>query len=135
MVNRPRLSRIAAVGLVAYLGALASCRGPEVGTLDAIRQRGALRWGADEEGGAPYVYRNPADPNQFVGFEVELMAQVAAGFGVGPQFVQGQWQNLLSTLAARDVDVVVNGYELTRELVVVNGYELTRERLRTAAGT
>lgn len=120
-MNRSRRSAIAAVGFLA--GLVASCRGPDVNTLDAVRQRGALRWGADEEGGAPYVYANPADPNQKIGFEVDLMAQVAAGFNVAPQFVQGKWDNLLRDLDGRSIDVVVNGYELTRE------------RLRTASAT
>ncbi len=123
-MNRPALSRIiGAVGLLGCLVVLPSCRSPEGNTLDAVRRRGSLRWGADEEGGAPYVYRDRGDPTRLTGFEVDLMAQLAAGLGVESAFVQGQWQNLLSTLNAGDVDVVVNGYELTRE------------RLRTAAAT
>jgi polar amino acid transport system substrate-binding protein len=102
---------------------LPACRGPEGGALATIRDRGSLRWGGDEEGGAPYIYRAPSDPNRLTGFEVDLMTQLVAGLNVQSTFVQGQWQNLLSTLNARDVDVVVNGYELTRE------------RLRTAAAT
>jgi polar amino acid transport system substrate-binding protein len=121
-VKRRLLFRLKAVGLIVCLILLPSCSGKEA-TLEAIHRRGALRWGADEEGGAPYIYRLPSDPNKLIGFEVDLMNQISAGLGVQSQFVQGQWQNLLGTLAARDIDVVVNGYELTRE------------RLRTAAAT
>lgn len=115
--------RLLAFGLLTGLLLVSACRAPEANTLATVRQRGALRWGADEEGGAPYIFRSPTDPNQLTGFEVDLMANVAAGLGVDSRFVQGQWQNLLSTLAARDVDVVLNGYELTPE------------RLRTASAT
>ena len=31
-----------------------------------------LRWGADAQGGAPYVFQDPMDPNHLIGFEVEL---------------------------------------------------------------
>jgi polar amino acid transport system substrate-binding protein len=119
----PRPSQLVAVVTLVALVLLPSCRGPETNTIETIRQRGALRWGADEEGGAPYAYRSPTDPNKLIGFEVDLMAQIAAGLGVESQFVQGEWKNLLNTLAARDVDVLFNGFELTRD------------RLRTASAT
>lgn len=121
-MKRPRLARLGAVGPLACLIFLTSCRGKEP-TLDAIHRRGEIKWGADEEGGAPYVYRSPVNQKQLIGFEVELMAQLAEGLGVRSEFQQGQWQNLLKALDARDVDVVVNGYELTRE------------RLRTASAS
>jgi polar amino acid transport system substrate-binding protein len=109
--------------LLGALVCLPSCHSPEGDTLAEIRQRGDLRWGADEEGGAPYVYRDPNNPAKLIGFEIDLMDQVATGLGVRSAFVQGQWQDLLKTLGARGVDVVTNGYELTGE------------RLRTAAAT
>ena len=40
--------------------------------LDQIRQRGTLVWGADQEGGGPFVYPDPDDPTRLIGFEVEL---------------------------------------------------------------
>lgn len=36
-----------------------------------------LRWGADAEGGAPYVFHDPADPNKLIGFEVEIVDALA----------------------------------------------------------
>ncbi len=41
-------------------------------TLDAIRARGELVWGADIEGGGPYIYVDPSDSNKAAGFEVDL---------------------------------------------------------------
>jgi polar amino acid transport system substrate-binding protein len=50
--------------------------------LDQIKQRGVLLWGADAEGGAPYVYPDPQKPEQLIGFEYELAEALAAKLGV-----------------------------------------------------
>jgi len=50
-----------------------------------------------------------------IGFEIDLMAQLARGIGVQSEFRQCQWDDLLKFLASRNCDVVVNGYELTAE--------------------
>ena len=41
-----------------------------------------LRWGADAQGGAPYVFQDPMDPNHLIGFEVDLAEALAAELGV-----------------------------------------------------
>ncbi len=81
--------------------------------------RPELVWGADEEGGGPYIYPDPDRPGSYRGFEVELAAMLAAelGEGVRPRFQQGQWDKLGSMLDARQVNIVLNGYELTSERV------------------
>lgn len=33
-------------------------------TLDAVRSRGELVWGADREGGGPYVFSDPEHPRR-----------------------------------------------------------------------
>lgn len=82
-------------------------------TLDDIRARGELIWGADREGGGPYVYPDPADPQRSVGFEVELADLLARELGVKPRFFQGNWDNLPAVLGTGQIDIVMNGYELT----------------------
>ncbi len=82
-------------------------------TLSAIRQRGTLVWGADCEGGGPYVYPDPAQPTRVTGFESELADMLAAELGVRAEFFQGPWQNLPELLGTGQIDVVLNGYELT----------------------
>ena len=81
--------------------------------LDRIRQRGTLLWGADQEGGGPFVYPSPDDPTKLVGFEVELAQLIAEHLGVKPVFSQGQWDKLPDLLDRGDVDLVLNGYEWT----------------------
>lgn len=81
--------------------------------LSRIRERGTLIWGADQEGGGPFVYPNPADPTRLIGFEVELAELIAAHLGVKAQFSQGQWDKLPDLLDRGDIDLVLNGYEWT----------------------
>lgn len=81
--------------------------------LDAIRQRGALIWGADQEGGGPFVFPRDDDPTQIRGFEVELAESIAGQLGVRAQFQQGQWDKLPDLLDRGDIDLVLNGYEWT----------------------
>ena len=82
-------------------------------TLADIRARGHLIWGGDAEGGGPYVYPDPASPRTVVGFEVDLAQALAAELGVTAQFFQAPWDDLPSLLETNQIDVILNGYELT----------------------
>jgi len=44
----------------------------DISTLESMKQRGYFTWGADAEGGAPYVFVNPDNPNQLIGYEVDI---------------------------------------------------------------
>ncbi len=80
--------------------------------LDDIRARGVLRWGADEEGGGPFVYRRPGS-DELAGFEAELAELIAGALGVRAEFVQCQWDKLPAMLDLGEIDIVLNGYEWT----------------------
>jgi polar amino acid transport system substrate-binding protein len=80
-----------------------------------IRQRGALLWGGDQEGGGPYVYPRQDDPNQVTGFEVELADRLAEYLRLRAEFTQGQWDSMPDMLRTGKVDIILNGYELTPE--------------------
>lgn len=82
-------------------------------TLATIQKRGTLIWGADAEGGGPYVFPEPANPRNVTGFEAELADHLAQALGVKAQFSQGPWQNLPALLETGQIDIVLNGYELT----------------------
>ena len=81
--------------------------------LDQIHKRGKLIWGADREGGAPYVYPDPREPARVTGFEVSLASLLARELGAIDEFFAGPWQYLPDLLNSRQIDVVINGYELT----------------------
>ncbi|MCS7160496.1 MAG: hypothetical protein RMJ19_08490, partial [Gemmatales bacterium] len=40
-----------------------------------------LRWGADAEGGAPYIFYDPERPDQLIGFEVDLIRALERELG------------------------------------------------------
>ncbi len=102
--------------LAAVLVLLASTvRGVSADVLDDVRKRGELVWGADQEGGGPYVYPRDDDPSEVTGFEVEIAARLAELIGVKPRFFQAQWDKLPECLRTRKVDVILNGYERTPE--------------------
>ena len=82
-------------------------------TLDDVRTRGSLVWGADQEGGGPYVFPDPADPSRVIGFEVDLAGLLAAELGVKSQFSQGDWNTLPELLRSGSIDIILNGYEWT----------------------
>ena len=81
-----------------------------------------LRWGADAEGGAPYVFEQP--PGRLRGFEAELAELLAARLGRTARHVQGPFAELLPLLERGDVDVVLNGIEATEDRA--RAYALTR---------
>ena len=84
-------------------------------TLAGIRQRGEITWGADVQGGEPYVYEDPTNPSHLIGFEVDIMDAIARRLGVKARMVQYAWSNLVPSLERGDFDVVMNGLEATPE--------------------
>ncbi len=132
---------IACCALVASALAAAGAPGaaPRAGgTLDAVRARGELRWGADAFGGAPYVFQDPMDPNRLVGFEVELADAIARRLGVRARPSEGSWDKLLELLARGDFDVALNGIEVADEkrrvCLLSRPYYAAGERLTVRRG-
>ncbi len=68
-----------------------------------------LRWGADEKGGAPFVYLGNND--ELTGFEVDMAKELARRLGMRSEFVSKSWENLPEDLRRGDVDIILNGYE------------------------
>ncbi|HEY3132933.1 MAG TPA: ABC transporter substrate-binding protein/permease [Acidobacteriota bacterium] len=82
-------------------------------TLDAIRKRGVLLWGMDSEGGAPYTFPDPKNPNRIIGFEVDIAEVIAARLGVSQKPLQTPWDELPQALRRGDFDITLNGIEVT----------------------
>src|SRR5690349_12677074 len=74
-----------------------------------------LKWAADAEGGAPYVFPDPGNPANIIGFEVDLAEALARRMGRTARFVQNQWDGLVPGLERNEYDVVINGLEITAE--------------------
>ncbi len=88
---------------------------------DLVHKSGELRWGADPTGGAPYVFADPQNPSNLIGFEVDLMLALSRELGVKPRLVSVPWDELIPALERGDYDVAFNGLEITagRQRVVL----------------
>ncbi len=111
-----RWSRVAFCHItVLVLAASGVASAVETDHLAEIRKRGELLWGADAEGGAPYVYPDPQKPEQMIGFEYELADAIAAQLHVKARMVQNQWDQLMPALDRGNFDIILNGLEITAE--------------------
>lgn len=128
---RPRALRALLLSVTAAAAAHA-------GGLERVRRQGELRWGADLQGGEPYVFRDPKDPAQLVGFEVEIARGLARRLGVRERMIQNAWQNLVPSLERGDYDVAMNGLEATPErrarLALTRPYLVFAEQLVVRRG-
>lgn len=97
-----------------WLAVIALSSAAVAAELDEVRRRGELVWAADQEGGGPHVFPDPADPRRLTGFEVDFADLIAAELGVKARFQQGQWDRL-PLLLDQTADCVINGIELTPE--------------------
>ena len=92
-----------------------------------------LRWGADSEGGAPYIFQDPANPSRTIGFEVDLVEALAQELHKKAEFIQNQWDSLIPGLNRKNYDIVVNGLEITEdrkvEILFSDPYYVTYEQL------
>jgi len=82
---------------------------------DTVRAENELRWGADVNGGAPYVFCDPEDPKRIIGFEVDIVNAIARRLNVKARLVIVPWDQLVPALLRGDYDVVFNGLEVTKD--------------------
>jgi len=78
-----------------------------------VHSSGELGWGADLQGGEPYVFESPTQPGVIIGFEVEIAEALAHELGVRAKFHQNDWSNLIPSLERGDFDLALNGLEDT----------------------
>ena len=72
-----------------------------------------LRWAADAEGGAPYIFKDPANVDRNIGFEVDIAAALSQELGREIEFVQYAFRSLTPGLQRGDFDFAMNGVEVT----------------------
>lgn len=98
-----------------------------------------LRWGADSEGGAPFVFSKPENPRELIGFEVDLANVLGRELQRRPVFVQNQWDGLIPALQRGSYHIAMNGLEITENRKRVINFTLpyyaTVEQLAVRAGT
>jgi polar amino acid transport system substrate-binding protein len=127
--------------IICLLLALVACNGGDKPgkTLAAIKARGEITWGADLQGGEPYLYEDPANPTHIIGFEVDIMDALARRLGVKARMVPYNWSNLLSSLQRGDFDIILNGLEATvdrqQQILLSQPYFTYAETLAVRAGS
>ncbi len=108
------IAGIVAVAAIALLEP-SSCLAAKFSPVERITARGELLWGSDAEGGAPYVFPDPKNPTQLIGFEVEIVDAIAKRLSVRSRLVQTAWDSLIPALERGDYDIAINGLEIIPE--------------------
>lgn len=77
------------------------------------QEKKPLLWGADIEGGAPYAFPDPNNPNRTIGFEVDLKDALQKELGRPIQRRQYAFDKLTDGIERGDIDFAMNGLEIT----------------------
>ena len=72
-----------------------------------------LRWAADAEGGAPYIFKDPAEPREISGFRGRPGGAVGKRARPAIEFHQYAFRSLVPGLQRGDFDFAMNGLEIT----------------------
>ncbi len=82
---------------------------------NGLKVPGLMQWGATSAGGAPYVFQDPANPSNKVGFEVEIALAMAVLLGVTQKQIEQDYSTMEQALLANQFDFVMNGWEITSD--------------------
>lgn len=98
-------------------------------------QEKPLIWAADEEGGAPYLFRDSKLGR--MGFELDIIQAISKQIGRPIEFKQYPFENLIPGVLKGDFDFAMNGLEVTEErkksLRFSKPYYVYRQQLVTRA--
>lgn len=83
--------------------------------LERAKARGKLLWGADPEGGAPYVFADPNDPSKTIGFEVDIATELGRELGLEVELKPLEWTSIYLDVNRGEADFGMNGLEVTPE--------------------
>lgn len=72
-----------------------------------------LRWSADTESGAPFVFYESSNIQQMTGFEYDIVQLLSQKLNREPVFVQNAWDGLILGLNSDLYDIAINGIEIT----------------------
>ena len=108
-------------------------------SLDRVKRAGVLVWGADVIGGIPYAFEDPKHPGTYVGFEVDIVHEVAHQLGVQPKLVIRAWDTLIPELQKGSFDIAMNGIEDTPDRAAIvafsDPYFVYSQQLTVREGT
>lgn len=109
---------VAVVAAMLLLSAVAGCGGATPAssgptpTLDQIKQEGKLRIGTSPD----YPpFESLDEKNNVIGFDIDIMTEVAKRLGVKLEIVQMGFDNLIAALNAKKFEVMASGVSVTEE--------------------
>ena len=98
-----------------YLLALLFLAGASQATIAQDKGTRPLRWGVDDEGGLPYYFSAPDDPDARIGFEVDLVEALSKKLRRPIDRKHASFEKLLDALNLGEADFAMNGIEITPE--------------------
>ena len=112
---------ISAAALPSFAAKAAMAAAPAEAAKDT---RPELRWGGDSEGGFPYMFPSPMNPDELIGFEVDIVNAICEYLDRKPVYVNNAWDNLIPGLNRKMYDIAINGLEVTPEHEVVVNFSI-----------
>lgn len=115
MKTRVFIKKIAVCTACLFAAGFSGCSKKQSGTedlLSKIKERGTVIV-AMEGTWSPWTYHD--ENNVLTGYDVDVAKAVAQKLGVEAEFVEGEWDGLLSGLSAGRYDMMVNGVDITSE--------------------
>ena len=107
-----RGSRVPELIRIALLAVLATYVPPPVIAAPS-QPSGEFRWAGDPEGGAPFVEANPNNPDELVGFDVEIADLIARGLGRNANFINITFTSIDQSIERGDAEIGLSGIEDT----------------------
>ncbi len=99
--------------------------------LGAVKAQGPILFGADIEGGGPYLYIGP--DGKPIGFELDIVQAMEKRMGHSIRHFQYDFSNLIPGLLRSDFSFAMNGLEVTRErkekVLFTRPYYIYRQQL------
>ena len=105
-------SILLALTMVLSMTACGSSSGGAGDLLSEIQEKGTITV-AMEGDWAPWTYHDETDA--LVGYDVDVAKAIGEKLGVEVQFIEGEWDGLLSGMEAGRYDLVINGVDVTPE--------------------
>ena len=80
-----------------------------------LKLPGVFQWGSTSNSGAPYVFQDPNNPSQLVGFEFEVADAIVKLMHIRQKQVEADYAQLEQALQANKFDAIMNGWEITED--------------------
>lgn len=123
-----------AIMVLGWMGCLAWAQ--ETGSTNTVTSGNPIVWGADKEGGEPYLFIGPK--GELIGYELEIIQALEKQLGRPITFRQYDFASLVPGLHKGDLDIAMNGLEVTPErreqVLFTRPYYIYRQQLVTRAG-